>query len=87
MESSPAAGAGVGLGVGVGLAEGVGVGIGDAAGVGQVQPVPQPPAMVAFFGAGGMEVCSAGSKLYPPKSRSLSEKKASPAGSSRCQMT
>ena len=58
-ESSPAAGEGVGLGVAAGL----GVGDGDAAGVGQVQPVPQPPRMVAFFGAGGTDVWRAGSKL------------------------
>ena len=58
-ESSPAAGAGVGLGVAAGLGEGDG----DAAGVGQVQPVPQPPRMVAFFGAGGTDVWRAGSKL------------------------
>ena len=58
-ESTPEAGVGFGLGVGAGLGEGDG----DAAGVEQVQPVPQPPGMVAFFGAGGMEVWRAGSKL------------------------
>ena len=58
-ESTPAAGAGVGLGVG----EGVGEGDGTTPGVGQVQPVPQPLGMLAFFGAGGTDVWRAGSKL------------------------
>jgi hypothetical protein len=58
-ESTPVAGAGVGIGVG----EGVGEGDGDTPGVGQVQPVPHPPGMLAFFGAGGTDVWRAGSKL------------------------
>ena len=58
-ESTPAVGSGVGVGVAAGLSEGVG----DAAGIVQVQPVPQPPGMVAFFGAGGTDVWRAGSKL------------------------
>jgi len=57
--STPAVEAGVGLVVG----EGLGEGDADAVGVGQVQPVPQPPGMVAFFGAGGTDVWSTGSKL------------------------
>jgi hypothetical protein len=56
-ESIAAAGAGVGLGAGEGLGDGV------ATGFAQVQPVPQPPRMVAFFGAGGTDVWRAGSKL------------------------
>jgi hypothetical protein len=58
-ESTPPVGAGVGLEVG----EGVGEGDGDATGFGQVQPVPQPPGMLAFFGAGGTDVWREGSKL------------------------
>jgi hypothetical protein len=42
-----------GVCVGAGLGEGYGVGLADGEGIAHVQPVPHPPRMVAFLGAGG----------------------------------
>ena len=46
-------GYGVGLAEGEGLGDGYGVGLADGEGIAHVQPVPHPPRMVAFLGAGG----------------------------------